>query len=250
MVEKIKQALERAYLERAHPETSISELLTNTKFHNVDPKQLLGNRIVTFEGGDSNSESYSLLAAQLRSISEADGFISLGVVSPNAAEGKSLTALNLAITLAKTTEQRVILIDGDLIYPSIHRLLNMRPEHGLIDLLNEDVELEDAIFGTNIQNLWVIPGRFEADQPLEQIRSSHLEPLLNRLSDGKRNVLIVDLPPILEKDDTIAMTACLDATILVVEYGKTKADEVSRSVALLKQTNLIGCVLNKIDRSK
>ena len=250
MVEKIKQALERAYLERAEPESTISELLTEAVFHKVDPQWLVDHRIISFQGEDSNTESYSLLGTQLQSELDAGDLVSLGVTSANKGEGKSLTALNLAINLTKTAEQNIILIDGDLMHPSIHGLLNIHPKCGLIDYLIQEVGLSDILCKTNIPNLWVIPGRFEPVELSEQAHASQFEQLLNRLSDVKHNVVIVDLPSVLGKGDAIATAAHLDAVIFVVENGETKTDEVTRSVALLTQSNIIACVLNKVNRFK
>ena len=257
MVEKIKQALERAYSERANLKTPISELLTSAKHYQIDLDQLFDNRIVTLQSDSRIAESYNLLGAKLRSKLDTEKFISLGITSANPGEGKTVTAINIALNQAKIAEQNVILIDGDLVHPSIQRELNMQSKYGLIDLLDENIdlldeniELTEIIFRTNIPKLWVIPGRFEKDLSSEQPSLNKMNTLIESLADGDRNILIVDLPPVLGNDDTLAITTHLDATILVVENGKTKADEVSRSVALLKQANLIGCVLNKANSFK
>ncbi len=245
MVEKIKQALERAYQERRKPLASLSTLLVNAKNHKINPNRLLENRIITFDDADSNIESFRLLRTQLLQKLRADKLTSFGITSANANEGKSVTALNLAISLAKSTDVNVMLVDGDIVHPSIHKLLEITPEYGLIDLLQGKVTLEEVVIEVSIPNLWLIPGRFENGSLLDQTSSRQIEALVNNLTDNDRNVVLVDLPPVLAKDDTLAIAAYLDGTILVVEEGSTKSDEVARSAELLKQHNLLGCVLNK-----
>lgn len=248
MVEKIKQALERAYRERGNPEASVSGLLSNAKTHQVDPNLLLANRIITFHDTDSNIESYRLLRTQLLRKLKTDRLTSIGITSANANEGKSLTSVNLAISLAKSADVNVMLIDGDIAHPTIHSLFGIDPECGLVDLLKGDVKLDDVIISLSIPNLWLIPGRYENGSLLDQASSHQIEAMIDNVKDNRQNIIIVDLPPILAKDDTMAIAAHLDGTILVVEEGSTKADEVARAAVLLKQNNLIGCVLNKFSR--
>jgi len=248
VVEKIKQALERAYRERENPTASLPELLANARYYEVDLDRLKENRIITFHDTNSNIESYRLLRTQLLNKFKTDNITSFGITSANVGEGKSLTALNLAISLAKSADIHVMLIDGDIAHPSIHKLLEITPKRGLIDMLKEGVELEDAVLRTNIPNLWIIPGGLEKDDMQDRVSTGPMELLINSLSDNNRNIVIVDLPPVLAKDDTMAIVGHLDATILVVEEGATKKDEVARAAELLKQNNLIGCVFNKFSR--
>jgi Mrp family chromosome partitioning ATPase len=115
-------------------------------------------------------------------------------------------------------------------------------------LLKGDVRLDDVIISLSIPNLWVIPGRYENGSLLDQASSRQIEVMIDSVKDNNQNIIIVDLPPILAKDDTMAIASHLDGTILVVEEGSTQSDEVSRAAELLKQNNLIGCVLNKFSR--
>ncbi len=266
MVEKIKQALERAYQERKTTSSrslgggmagnaadmlggiSIEEILRDAEVKNIDAKRLALNRVITYDNSDPGVESYRLLRTQLIRMMKTDNLNAIGITSPNANEGKSLTSVNLAISLAKTADIDVILVDGDITHPSVHDILGINSKYGLVDLLTNDVGLQSAILKLNIPNLWLIPGRYENMSLLDQTNPNQIEELVHNLKISDRNLTIVDLPPVLSKDDTLALAACLDGIILVVQEGSTKSDEVSRSVELLKQGNLIGTVLNKYSR--
>ena len=266
MVEKIKQALERAYQERTGKvrlntqgkrsssdsislgEGSPADILQNAELREVNTQQLALNRVITFDNSDVGVESYRLLRTQLIRKMQSDQFATIGITSPNANEGKTLTSVNLSISLAKTADIDVIIVDGDITHPSVHSVLGIECKHGLVDILKNNIQLSDAILKLNIPNLWVIPGRYEDISLMDQANANLIEDLVNCLTFSPRNLVIVDLPPVLSKDDTLALASCLDGVILVVQEGSTKSDEVTRSVDLLKQGKLIGTVMNKYSR--
>ena len=278
MVEKIKQALERAYQERKdnfeissaqhnplEPDVAekniysdkqqtrsgevstrpTADLLSTAQTYEITTKHLSLNRIITYDDSDSNIESYRLLRTQFIRKMKSDDLVTLGITSSNAGEGKSLTAVNLALSLAKSSELEVILIDGDIARPTVHKLLGIDTEWGLIDVIKETVELGSVILKLNIPNLWVIPGRFERLSLLDQTSSSRIDSLISSIVNAPGRVVIVDLPPVLAKDDTLAIAMHLDAIILIVEEDSTRTKELTRSVELLEPCNLIGTVLNK-----
>lgn len=251
MAEKIKLALERAYRERKNPATTLSELLKQAKVHEIDPQRLLDKRVIAFDeaGEHSELESYRLLRTHLLSKLEAGQLSSIGLTSANTGEGKTLTALNLAISLAKAADSNVMLIDGDVISPSIHELLDISPDAGLVDLLNNKAKLEEVIFRTRIPNLWFVTGRNNSDDLLDQSGWKRIKSLIQIFAANHRSIVVVDLPPILAKEDAYSLAAHLDGIILVVECGETTSDEVLRAQELLKQNNLIGSVLNKYSHS-
>lgn len=268
MVEKIKQALERAFQERTGKvrlniqggnisrdsivlgEGSAADILNNAEIKEVDTKRLALNRVITFDNSDAGVESYRLLRTQLIRRMQTEQLATIGITSPNANEGKTLTSVNLAISLAKTADIDVIIIDGDITHPSVQDVLGIECKYGLIDILKNEIQLSDATFKLNIPNLWLIPGRYEDISLMDQANANLIEDLVDCLTFSPRNLVVVDLPPVLSKDDTLALASCLDGVILVVQEGSTKSDEVTRSVDLLKQGNLIGTVMNKYSRKQ
>jgi len=270
MVEKIKQALERAFEERIQTtsdagrspqprqrphlggsqKNSTPDFLANATRVEINTRNLPKNRVIALDDSDSAIESYRLLRTQLINMSEHDELHAIGITSPNANAGKTLTSVNLAISMARTADSRVILVDADIANPSIAALFGMTSEYGLVDYLRGDITLEKIVLQLNIPNLWVVPGRYNHQSMLDQAGTGRIEELLNVVTGGGRNIVIADLPPVLAKDDTLAMASRLDGVILVVEEGTTKTAEVTRSAALLKKSNLIGTVLNKFRRQQ
>lgn len=251
MVEKIKVALERAYRERENPATTLSKLLKQARVHEIDPQRLLDKRVIAVDetGEHSALESYRLLRTHLLSKLESGQLSSIGITSANAGEGKTLTALNLAISLAKAVDSNVMLVDGDVMSPSIHKLLDINPDAGLVDLLNGKAKLDDVIIRTRIPNLWFVTGRNSSDGLLDQSGWKRIKSLIQVFAANHRNIVVVDLPPVLVKEDAYSLAAHLDGIILVVDCGETTSDEVLRAQELLKQNNLIGSVLNKYSHS-
>ena len=291
MVEKIKQALDRAYREREavlrgsgspasiggvpatqaqrvqqppppaplpaeSPATAplfsnaMEDLLENARHFEVNTRLLPSRRVVTYDDSHPAIESYRLLRTQLLQRHDQEKINSIGITSPNPDEGKTLTSVNLAISLARSADLRVILLDADISNPSTHALFGMRVEHGLIDYLGGTVGLEKLLLKLNIPNLWFIPGRIVRESLIERTGMSSFEELISILSSDERNLIIADLPPVLAKDDTLALATRLDGLVMVVEEGATRTAEIDRSVDLLRQCNLVGTVFNKFSRKQ
>lgn len=282
MVEKIKQALERAYQERmgagelgsldtvdttlkgddqnpaplspdamnAKGQRPVAEILGNARPHSVDSKLMLHNRVITLDNSDPEVESYRLLRTQLVRMVKAGNLKTLGITSSSADEGKTLTSVNLAISLANTADTNVVLVDGDISNPSVHGLLGLHNETGLLDYLKGDAELSEILWKLDVPNLWLVAGRSERISLLDQALSGRVESMLEAISTSVNTLILVDLPPVLAKDDTLALASHLDGVLLVVAEGSTKEADLSRSVELLKQSNVIGSVLNKFSRKQ
>jgi capsular exopolysaccharide synthesis family protein len=285
MVEKIKQALERAARERetmsgrvepaaprvdaparpvkpAQPPqpvqpslstgqtATLADPLEAAKTLEINTRRLPSRRVVTYDDSHPAIESYRLLRTQLLQRHGTDKVFSIGITSPNPDEGKTLTSVNLAISLARSADLRVILLDADITNPSTHALFGMRVEQGLIDYLGGMVPLEKLLLRVNIPNLWFIPGRVVRESLVERSNMANFEQLILALTRDQRNIVIADLPPVLAKDDTLAIASRLDGIVMVVEEGSTRSAEIERSVDLLRQCNLLGTVFNKSSRKQ
>ena len=269
MVEKIKLALERAYKERegnsqnpvgavpllkpvveasssaVDAGTSVTHSLTDTRYSVINTDKLASNKIITYDDKNEHAESFRLLRTQMLHYIETAGVSTIGITSPSSHEGKTLVSLNLAISMVRSSDINVVLVDGDLANPCVDELLGLDVTYGLVDLLNKHVELSEVLQRVSIPNLWIIPGRREAVNLMDKRHANRVEELVDGFSVSNRSIVIVDLPPILGRDDTLAFTTHLDGILLVVEEGETKTEEVTRAMSLLKQCNVLGTVLNK-----
>jgi polysaccharide biosynthesis transport protein len=169
------------------------------------------------------------------------------VVSGRSGEGKTTTVVNTAISLAQLGAS-VLIIDGDLRKPSIHKILGINQTHGLANYLSRDMFLHELIATTAIPNLYVLPCGQIPPNPAELISSKRMKEMLKVLSERFDHILI-DSPPITNVTDPIILSTLVDGVILVVHGGKTSREDVRRSCQELTSVGAknFGVVLNNID---
>ncbi|MBV1905931.1 MAG: CpsD/CapB family tyrosine-protein kinase [Pseudomonadales bacterium] len=195
------------------------------------------------------ADRYRLLRTRTLQLMKPRGWNTLGITSAGPKAGKSLTALNLAITMARSSDQKIVLVDADLRKPSIAQDLGLDVDKGIIDFLSTDIPLSDIlIHPKELPNLTILPGRSAPNSAVtpELLSSAKMNNLVETFSAGKTpNLVIVDLPPALIGDDVIAQASHLQCLLLIVEQGVTTVDELIDCAELLKELNILGTVLNK-----
>ena len=171
----------------------------------------------------------------------------LGVTSPDQGEGKTLTVVNLAVSLAMETTQTVLLVDANLTNPSVHEFFGLDDCPGLTDYLLDDEPLEDLLLHPGIDRLVLLPGGGAVSNSTEALTSPKMIALVEEMKHRYQSrIVIFDLPPLLHTADVLAFSPYTDALLLVVEEGKTTAEEVQRAMSLVKKSHpLLGTVLNK-----
>ncbi|MBI3899648.1 MAG: CpsD/CapB family tyrosine-protein kinase [Gammaproteobacteria bacterium] len=221
---------------------------TQTRNVSLYPGWLRQNRIIASSGADEFAQSYKVLRTQVAQRMRQHGWRTLAVTSPGPGEGKTLTAINLSISLALEANQTVLLVDADLRRPSVHAYLGFEANVGLRDYLQKGTPVEEILVHPEIRRLVILPG----GAPLENSSEMLSSPMMLRLvQEVKRRypsrLVVFDLPPVLTTDDVLAFAPYLDAALLVIEEGKTLRDDVARAAELLHTANhnLIGTVLNR-----
>ena len=171
----------------------------------------------------------------------------LGVTSPDQGEGKTLTAVNLAVSLAMETTQTVLLVDANLRNPSVHEVFGLDDCPGLADYLLDNQPLEDLLVHPGIGRFVLLPGGRAISNSTEILTSPKMLALVEELKHRyPSRIVIFDLPPLLHTADVLAFSPYTDALLLVVEEGKTTVDEVRRALSLVKDSRpVLGTVLNK-----
>ena len=221
-----------------------------TKVVECQEEELRHRRIVAgFEGG-SFVEGYKLLRTQVLHRLRENGWNVLGVTSPNGREGKTLTAVNLAVTLAMEATQTVLLVDADLRRPSIHCLFGLDRVKGLADLLLDDASLEDTLIHPGIGRCVILPGGRVVPRPTEALTSPRMAALVDEMKHRyESRIVLFDLPPVLTGADVLAFGPFLDAVLLVVSEGVTRRHDVEESIQRLKGTvPILGTLLNQVER--
>lgn len=262
-MDHITRALERAQTEqqtvrswvRPTAEATVSELkLAPKKSVTLSEEHLREHHILCGVGKEDPavSDRYRLLRTRVTQQLRQQGWNTLGVTSPGPKDGKSLTSINLAISIAREGGYTVVLVDADLRKPSLADDLGITVEKGLIDYLCSPLEFEDVLLGTDIGQLFILPGRRdEAPSAVPELLSSDkMRRLIESLRGRERCILVVDLPPVRLGDDVVALAPYLDTLLLVVREGGTSIDELKESAELLKDVTLLGTVLNQSSERK
>ena len=167
----------------------------------------------------------------------------IGLTSPVAGEGKSTTAVNLAIALAQIGK-KVLLIDCDLRLPTVAGKLGLRPTPGLSDFLIGEVRIDEAIRNVERYGIHVLPASSIPADPTGLLESKQLEHLFVALRRNYEYV-IVDLPPITVVSDALILSKCLDGYLLAVREKSTKHHAVADSIRKLQfaDARILGTVV-------
>jgi capsular exopolysaccharide synthesis family protein len=219
---------------------------TQTRVFHPDPALLRRNRVITALDDGPALAAYKVLRTQVCQRLAANRWNTLAVTSPRGAEGKTLTAVNLAISLALEVNHSVLLADLDLRRPGVHRVFGYAPEVGVSDFLTEAASIGEMLFNPGVERLVVLPGREPLYNSSEALSSHQSLDLVEELKHRyPSRFVIFDLPPVLSADDAMAFAPYVDAVLMVVEEGRTTQDELLRAVEYLNGTPLIGTVLNR-----
>ncbi|MPZ48155.1 MAG: polysaccharide biosynthesis tyrosine autokinase [Dehalococcoidia bacterium] len=192
------------------------------------------------------AEDYRGLRAKLDSARQHSGLKSLLIVSENAGEGRSITAANLALSLAQAGEN-VVLVDADLRRPHLHELFQVPNAAGLAAVLNGLTGFTEALETTRFENLMLLPAGTPQPNQAEKLSSRMMAELIEHLT-GSGDIIIFDSPPMSAFADASILAAKVDASILVVESRRTRASEIRQSVERLSgaKGGIIGVVVNKV----
>jgi len=169
------------------------------------------------------------------------------VTSALPGEGKSFTALNLAISMAMELDHTVLLVDADVSKPSVLRTLGLPPERGLMDVLvNAGVDLPDVLLRTNIEKLSILPAGNTSQRATELLASEGMNRLLDEMASRYADRIIVfDSPPLLVTTEARALATHMGQIVVVVEAERTSHTAVKQAVAMIEACPVKMMLLNK-----
>jgi protein-tyrosine kinase len=218
----------------------------------LDWNALSERRVIGSNDPRPAGHAYRMLRTQVLQRARASGSSTLGVVSAINGEGKTLTAINLALSLAAEPNQTVILLDLDLRRPAIASTLGINPPVGLESWFGgEDPTRKVCYALEGVERLYVLPTLAPVAGSSETLAGLGTRRLLSELKDrDSGRLLVVDLPPVLLSDDALMLAPLMDAVVLVVHERRTKREDVGRVLELLRNTRVIGTVLNRSAESE
>jgi capsular exopolysaccharide synthesis family protein len=193
--------------------------------------------------GSPAAEAFRLLGVRLRDLGRTRPLKRVLVTSTIPQEGKTTVAANLACTLARSTQQKVLLVEGDVRRPALSLMLGIEGNPGICDWLKGDQKLMSCVYQLPEAGIWIMPAGSPPQNPLEMLQSVKLSVLMEQLIEWFDSV-IIDSPPVLPLADTSVWMRLADGIILVARTGTTEKKQLQHGLEAIEPQKLIGALLN------
>jgi protein-tyrosine kinase len=173
------------------------------------------------------------------------------VTSALPGEGKTFTAVNLAMSVAMELDTTVLLVDGDVAHPELPRVLGTPSSPGLLELLTTgEIDVSDAILRTNVENLSVLPAGAHHRRATELLASEQMAVVLHELATRYPDrIVIFDSPPLLPTTEARALASHMGQIVMVVAADSTRQHAVNLALATIENCEIVLMVLNKADKT-
>jgi non-specific protein-tyrosine kinase len=215
----------------------------------LDPLLLAKNRCLLHLNHSQEAESFKVLRTQVLQRTKDAGSTTIMVTSALPGEGKTVTAINLAIAIAREFKHTVMLVDGDLRKQSIHQYLGSGGEKGLIDHLAGGTPVSELITWPGIEKITLISGGRLLRESAEILGSPRMRELIPSMKGRYPDrYIIFDMPPTLGSADVLTLAPLVDKILFVVQAGKTSLDDVQRALQYLPKEKILGLALNRCER--
>jgi protein-tyrosine kinase len=265
-MEGIRQAVERAkWLQKQTNDVSIApprqqatqvfgdarENRDWTQEVELELAYLQSQRIVACDGKDLRSRAFDMLRTEVLQSMDQRGWKTLAVTSATPNCGKTLIAVNLALSAARQLERQVLLADLDLRKPHVASCLGLKGQEGVVGVIEGRIELHHAIVKARVgdSRLEILPTA-PASNSSDMVGSRAMRMLLEEITGGSQSrIVILDLPPLLIGHDAISILPQVDCVLLVAAVGTTKISEIKECNKHLEGTNVVRFVLNKVTES-
>lgn len=200
-------------------------------------------RISQFDPYSPAAEQYRAIRTRVELLNEKGECRLLAIISALPKEGKTMTAINLALVMGMSVGRRVILVDCDLRTPRIHSTLEIPMKAGLSEVLRGEAALEDALYEIPRENLTVLPAGTLPTNPAELVATPRMRETLEQLRE-RFDHIILDTPPSLQVADAETICNLVDGIIFVVRAGTTPREQVMRAIKNFDHERIVGIVLN------
>jgi Mrp family chromosome partitioning ATPase len=205
------------------------------------------NRIVNPASADPAAGAFRMLRTQVLQRMDANSWRSLAIFSPTAKDGKTTTAINLAISLASDQRHTVLLVEFDFKRPMLGVRLGLKPESGSDDALTGKARVEDCLYHPEGFDRFVLfPARDALVNSSEILAGPRSRAIVAELrARYPERIVVYDLPPVLAADDALAFAPLVECGLVVAAEGRTRRNDLVRTIELLNKTPLVGTVLNR-----
>jgi non-specific protein-tyrosine kinase len=224
----------------------ISPHYSQSRTVHLDPGFIAENRCLAYLDEVPETEAYRVLRSQVLQRTRGSDCNTIMVTSALQGEGKTLTAINLAFSLAREFQHTVLLVDGDLRKQSIHKYLGCAGEKGLIDYLVDGSPVPELITWPGIEKMTFISGGRPYQESAEILGSPRMKELISDMKGRyPERYILFDIPPILTAADAHTFAPLVDQIIVVVQAGKTPIDDVKKAIKFLPKEKILGFALNR-----
>jgi capsular exopolysaccharide synthesis family protein len=189
------------------------------------------------------AEAVRLLGVRLRDLRRIRPLKKVLVTSTIPREGKTTIAANLACALAHGSEERVLLIEGDLRLPGLRQMFGIGQIAGVSELVEDGRKLQDCIYRLDGAGIWILPSGRIPQNPLEVLQSQKLPPLVDELAECF-DWIVIDSPPVLPLADTSIWMRLADGVLLVTRQGVTERQQLQKGIEALEPKKVLGALLN------
>ena len=259
-MDPIRQALERARAKDSASQGNPSDPFApfpssvvheHTDFQEVklNAAHLESTRIVGYNPLHESGRSFDMLRTQVLQTMDDNGWQILAVTSPTSGCGKSVTACNLAMSIARLPERSVLLVDLDLHKPKVAEYLGISAKSGILSVLEGRTSFLNAIVRASIaQNqTLVLPGEVCKAGAAEWMASQAMTTTLQALKrEFRSHVIILDMPPVLVGDDVISILRQIEAILLITSVGTSTVPDIKECYKHIKSTPVVRVVVNKV----
>ncbi len=214
--------------------------------HNLDLSTVNKHLCIGSKANTPEMDCYKILRTRILQRTYQKGRNTIMITSILPGEGKTLTSINLALTIAKTQDHTVLLVDADLRRQQVHKYLGLENDSGLADFLNNSLPLDKLIFKSEIEKFTFISGGNPIIDSSELLGSARMQMLVDHLKKRYMDrYVIFDTAPLLSSDDALTLSPWVDGIVLVIESHKTSIKLVQEALGLIPKEKFLGFVLNK-----
>ncbi len=192
---------------------------------------------------DPTAEAIRLLGVRLRDLRRIRPLKKLLITSSIPQEGKSTISANLACALALSSDEKVLLVEGDLRRPSLPRIFGLGATSGIEKCVKDEGRSLTGIYRLENAGIWILPAGEIFGNPLELLQSQQLQSVMERLATYF-DWIIIDSPPVLPLADTSIWMRMADGVLLVTRQGTTQKRQLQKGLEALDQKKLLGAVMN------
>jgi protein-tyrosine kinase len=243
--------IEMPYLARTPPVESKSwREKIEEWFFGWDLRRYNNYPIVALEKDSPAAEQYKILREQIKRLRTESGIRTFSVTSPVKRDGKTTIAVNLAAVLALDYEEKVLLIDGDLRAPGVHRYFNVNSSPGLADYLGSSSSkgIKSYVQETFLSSLRILPAGKPSDLASELLAKEKMKHVMEEIwNEFPGHQIIIDSPPVLSTPDPMVLARQVDGVLMVVRAGRTPRDFLMKALQSMNSSKVMGIVLNGAD---